>query len=54
MECKEKRTLLKEIEKVRKKMFQAYERNESYDHLVKISQRLDTLLNKFEYQYKCK
>ncbi|PAV28443.1 hypothetical protein CIL05_16010 [Virgibacillus profundi] len=37
-----------QIEQLRKKMYHAYENNESYDHIIKISQKLDDLLNKLD------
>ncbi|OZU89421.1 hypothetical protein CIL03_06835 [Virgibacillus indicus] len=37
-----------QIEQLRKKMYKAYEANESYDYIIKISQELDTLLNKLD------
>lgn len=46
MDCREKLEI--RIEQLRTEMYLAFERKDQYDRVIKISQELDSLLNKLE------
>lgn len=48
-----KTSIKEEIEELRMEMYKAYERLEPYEEILRISQKLDILINEYQKKSRC-